>query len=768
MLSRRKLIFLISCLFPSGYCLSAVAAEKTTETAQQAQANLILQCPITSYSKIGTGLPQVIDDTIRIDAKSSSIFRNQVANFNGDVILINKDHAILADELAFNRQTLALFAQGNIQYQNSGINIFAEKLDISDASQKTTLKGASYQLFENPGHGSASELSIGTDGTLSLLDSTYTTCLGEVPDWEILASEIKISTEDNLGQIYHAKIHAFGVPVLYLPYFSFPVTNERKTGFLAKPSIKTSSQSGLEVSTPFYWNIAENMDATLTPHYMSKRGLRLLTEFRYLSGQQAGIIDIEYLNKDNSLKNNDDPRYLARLQHVGTFSENFRAYVDYTTISDDNYLVDIGSKQYNDNDAYLYQIGELSYFGENWQTTMKVQDFEVLGNHKASYKTLPQIELQLLQPLNFYNSQFELYSELSHFESADLDQANANRYHVEAGLTLPFSSPAWFLNSEFKLLQTYYQQEDIPLGSELAESVSRTLPKMRFHGGFNLDRPMTLFNSQYTQTLEPQLQYLYVKESDQSDIGMYDTTTLQDDFDGLFRDRRNSGLDRIAAANQYSWGITSRILDPSNTEVMRFSFGQITYLDNFEPLDESDDAIKESALAADLFFRLNHQWQISTDLQYDTKSSLINKSQINIDYRFNKNSNVQLNHRFTRDVSDNRIEQVSLLTNFPINKKWKFVGRVTQDLIQKRSLETYAGFQYQNCCWAIQVAFHRHIISNLDSEDIINENRDEFESGFMIQFVNIGFGGDQRSSNDTDDMFNSSIFGYKRPYFLNN
>ncbi|MCJ8320446.1 MAG: LPS assembly protein LptD [Colwellia sp.] len=767
MLSRRKLIFFTFLLFFSGFSFSAVEANKSIEAARQNQNNQILQCPIPSYNKIGADFPKVVDGSIRIDANSSSIVKDLLANFSGDVSLVNNDHTILADELTFNRQTLALFAQGNIQYQNSGINIFADKLTISDASQKTTLEGASYQLFENPGHGSANELSIGTDGTLSLLDSTYTTCLGEVPDWEIQASEIKISTEENLGQIYHAKIHVLGVPVLYVPYFSFPVTNERKTGFLAKPSIKTSSQSGLEIATPYYWNIAENMDATLTPHYMSKRGMQLLTEFRYLSGEQSGIIDLEYLNKDNALKNSDDPRYLARIQHVGTFSENFRAYVDYTTISDDNYLVDIGSKQYNDNDAYLYQIGELSYFSENWQTTLKIQDFEVLGNHQTSYKTLPQIELQLLQPLNFYNSQFELYSELSHFESSSADQANANRYHIEAGITVPISSPAWFLNSEFKLLQTYYQQEDIPPGSELAAHVSRTLPKIRFHGGFNLDRPMTLFNSQYTQTLEPQLQYLYVEESDQSNIGIYDTTTLQDDFDGLFRDRRNSGLDRIAAANQYSWGITSRILDPSNTEVLRFSFGQITYLDNFEQLDGSDEAIQESALAADLFFRLNHQWQISTDLQYDTHSSLINKSQISIDYRFNKNSNVQLNHRFTRDVSGNRIEQASLLTNFPINKKWKFFGRITQDLIQKRSLETFAGFQYESCCWAIRIGYHRHIISNLDNDDFINENRDEFDSGFMIQFVNIGFGG-QQGSTSTDDVFNSSIFGYKRPYFLNN
>ena len=172
------------------------------------------------------------------------------------------------------------------------------------------------------------------------------------------------------------------MPVFYAPYFSFPISKERLSGFLF-PEFGNSTNRGVEFSAPFYWNIAENYDATITPRYMSKRGTQLQTEFRYLKGMQSGKVDIEYLDNDNAIKS-DDPRYLARFQHVGTFSDDFRAYIDYTTISDDNYLVDIGSKQYNSNDAYLYQTGELAYFGEQWQAKVQVQDFEVLGDHQPS------------------------------------------------------------------------------------------------------------------------------------------------------------------------------------------------------------------------------------------------------------------------------------------------------------------------------------------------------------------------------------------------
>ncbi|PCH97206.1 MAG: LPS biosynthesis protein [Gammaproteobacteria bacterium] len=748
-------------------------AEENPQTAEQPQ----LQCIIPSYTPIVTKVPKVTDDSIRITSKYSSIEKDRVANFNGDVILIDKSQIIKADQLSFDRLLMTFNAQGNIHYQSQSINILASELNASNKAKKSTMLDAAYQLYGNPGHGSANELQISSEEGLNLLDSTFTTCVGDEPDWQIKASAIKISADGSVGEAYNAQVRLFDVPILYLPYFTFPISKQRKSGFLY-PKIGSSSNSGLEIETPYYWNIAPNIDATITPHYMSKRGTQLKTEFRYLFGAQNGNINLEYLDKDNEIKSNNDARYLARFQHVGTFSDNFRAYLDYTTISDDNYLVDIGSKQYNSNDAYLYQIGELSYFGEQWQTTMKLQDFEVLGNNTASYKTLPHIEASAQQPFSLFENkslagQFEFYSELSSFQAPTPQQVSANRYHVEAGINFPISAPAWFLNSEFKLMHTYYQQDNIQEGSNLSKTVNRTLPKIRFHGGINFDRNMSWLGHSYTQTIEPQIQYLFIPEKDQTNIGLYDTTRLQDDFNGLFRDRIYSGLDRIAGANQYTWGVTSRILDQSNLEIFRLSLGRIQYLSANNTLDEIFDntndnntANQQSSVAASLFYRLNHQWQISSDIQYNTIESFTNKSQVALNYQIDKYNSVQLNHRYVRNVSNSSLEQVSLLANFAINKEWAFVGRLTQDLKQQRSIESYAGLQYESCCWAIRVAYHRYINSNLN-EGIFNENRNDFNSGFKLEFIIKGLTGMQDAIG-TQDMFNSSLFGYKRPYYLQN
>ena len=755
-LNKISLVFLLPCTFTSN-------AQNT-----EINTNSVSLCPIPTYDNIADKTGKSANENFTILSSTSSIKKGEYANFTGGVTLLNQDKSVVANELSVNRTNSTVNANGDIHFQNKGIDIFADSLNINQLQKTTSLTATSYQLNDSPGHGSAEKININGNGkTLSFIDSSFTTCYGPVPDWQMRASEITISSDEKSLEAYNARFSLFDIPVLYVPYLTMPIGTDRQSGFLY-PTISSSNSSGIEIETPYYINIAENMDATITPRYMSDRGTQLITEFRYLEGLQSGQVDIEYLNKDKKLINNDDSRYLARFQHIGTFSERFRAHVDYTTISDDNYLVDLGSSQFNSNDSYLYQVGEISYFADNWQTTLKLQDFEVLGNHQRSYKTLPQIEISRQQKLDNFDGILDIYSELSSFDTADKTQPTAQRYHVEAGLLYPIASPAWFLNSEVKVLQTNYHQKNINDDSPLEKNVSRTLPKIRFHGGVNFDRNLTLFNKGYSQTLEPQLQYLYIPEKDQNNIGIYDTTNLQDDYNGLFRDRRFSGIDRIAQANQISWGVTSRILTEENNEVLRFSLGRIVYFNesNFNS-SEQNTVVDKSALAADIFLHLSRNWQFSSDIQYNTDLSVTNKSQTSLDYLFSNNQTIQLNHRYTRDVSGESLEQMSLATNVKIASRWQFVGRFTQDLKGKRSIESYAGLEYSSCCWGIRFTYHRNINSKIDDALNINENRDAFDSSFNIQFVYNGINSN-KSSNSVGDMFNSSIFGYKRPYFLNN
>jgi LPS-assembly protein len=266
-----------------------------------------------------------------------------------------------------------------------------------------------------------------------------------------------------------------------------------------------------------------------------------------------------------------------------------------------------------------------------------------------------------------------------------------------------------------------------------------------------------------------------VPEKDQANIGFYDTVNLQYDFHGIFRDTRYSGLDRISGANQFTWGLTSRILNQENLEIIRLSLGRIQYLDDNNSTVANDRMLadndvlnsKKSSVAADLFYRLNHQWQISADIQYNTIENYTDKGQVNLDYMIDRYNLIQLNHRYTRNVSGDRLEQMSLLASVAINNKWAFVGRLTRDFQQDRNLESYLGVQYESCCWAIRIAGYREISPNLSNANTSQNLSDDFDSGINIKLIIKGLDGNQ-SAIGTQEMFKNSMFGYKQPFYLQN
>lgn len=731
----------------------------------------VIQCQVPSPTYITLkNQDEQNKDSIVIESKTSFIDKNRKTRFIGDVKLSSNGNKIQSEEILVDRLETSIESKGKTRFQNDIITIDAEDLRANNKEKLVVMSNSKYQLNSAPGKGGAKELKISEKGVV-LTSSSYTSCLDEKPDWSIAATEINLSSATNTGEAWNTIFKVQDIPVFYLPYFNFPLTDERKTGLLY-PEISTSTRSGFEVSLPFYWNIAENMDATITPHYMSKRGTQLNTEFRYLSDEQFGQLNIEYLNNDDEISD-DDARYLARFQHAGTFADNYRVHVDFSDLSDDNYLVDLGSDQFDKNESYLWRIGELSYFGKDWHSTIKVEDFKVLGDRTESYKVLPQIEVFSYQPLGFLNSTYNFSAEYTHFDTSEKNLPTADRLHLETGINIPYSAPGWFVNSDFSLMHTIYQQDNIKnvnISSiiDLDEDVDRTLPKFRVHTGLNFDRDTNIFFENMIQTFEPQVQYLYIPETKQDDIYIYDSSALQDDFDGLFRDRRFSSVDRIAEANQISVGATTRILNKENSELFHFSMGRIYYFDGSNSTFSDDGETEDSSsLAADLFVQLAKRWQLQSDIQYNTKTNNTEKSQISLDYRKDNRNVFMVSHRFIRDLSGATIEQVSALSSFPINDDWQFVGHVTQDLSNKRSLESYAGFQYESCCWAVRFTYHRDINTDLETNDFTNENRDEFDSGFMLQFVLKGLGGNQTPIS-IDDMLESGLFGYKRPYFLSN
>ncbi|MFT4928276.1 MAG: LPS-assembly protein [Phenylobacterium sp.] len=705
---------------------------------------------------------------MNISAEHISILENNNADFAGDVVVCLPQSQLRSDTAQFARDKKSMQAEGNINYHNDVIDVTSERFSASMSEQTVKLEKSDYVFAGNTGRGQASLLEIQGKNNVVLNDGTFTTCPIDNDDWQLSAARIEFSREDGWAKAWDASIKINNTPIIYIPYFTFPLDERRKSGFLY-PKISSSVKHGVTVFTPWYWNIAPNYDATFTPRVMTKRGIQMQTEFRYLVDDHQGLFNIELLPDDRQRKDLGS-RHLLHWQHRSEYGDKLRAFVNFTDISDDAYLNDFGSNYQDRTDTQLSQRFELSYFSHNIDTVISAQDFEVLGPHPSSYRAVPQLSFNNREPYQYGLFDVNWMSEVSHFVNSEADITSANRLHIEPSVSLNYSSPAVVITSELSVLQTNYQQTYNRLLHQEDKDISRTLPKFRFHSLVNFERPSNWLSNNGLQTFEPQVQYLYIPNKHQGDIGLFDSTRLQDDYYGLFRDNRFSGLDRISGANQVTLGGTSRFFDQQNNEVFHLSLGQILYFGSNDSQFTANDSRlsgSKSELASEIFMRWSRRWDLNANVQYDDDSHKITKSNISINYRGNKKTQAQLNHRYTRSVSGSKIEQIGLMASFEIASQWQFVGGYHRDLTNNRSIDSYAGLQYESCCWAIRLVSTRHINTNFEQQDLGPSGfPSTFDSGIALQFTIKGING--ASGFNIADMLEEGVFGKRRRYFLNN
>ncbi|GAB3018956.1 LPS-assembly protein LptD [Bowmanella dokdonensis] len=696
-------------------------------------------------------------DNIQVKAQKADIQQDNLAEFSGKVEIHSRQGQIQAEHAVIDKSSRQLKADGNIRFIDGQIQVKSEQIAVDLASGRLALDQTRYQMLDFPGRGLAQSIQVNGDQGIELTDVSFTTCPIGQEDWQIKASSISLEPGEIWGTARHTRFYLGDVPVLYLPYFKFPVTNQRQTGFLF-PQFSTSDRVGISYEQPVYWNLAPNYDATISPRAMTDRGLQLKTEFRYLTEAHEGQVNLEYLH-DDSRYEFDEARYFYRYLHHGDLSDNWQVNAEVNGLSDDNYIVDLGSDYFSRADTHLYQNVGISYYSANLNFSAEVKDFEIIGDHPNSYRAIPELKLDYSRPLSEW-LKFRFDSELAYFDDGEENTPSASRLHLAPTLSVPLHNAWGELVTEASLLQTWYRQ-DVPQGSPLAEQVSRTLGQGRLYGAINFERETELFGNQMTQTLEPKFQYLYTSYEAQQQIGLYDTSRLLNDYIGLFRGQEFTGLDRISDSNHLTVGVTTRLLDANSQEQLRLSLGQIFYFSDARLLESTREGDK-SALAAELDWRLSSKWFVHSEVQLSSSNKKVERSNLSLDYQLAENKLVQINHRYVRDISGQTIDQLGLTASWPLARNWHWVGRWYKDLDGQRTIESFTGIQYESCCWAVQLVAQRYLSNRFDA--LGGQSTNEFDSGISLQFVFKGMG----SKNAARSLLDEGLFGYRQPYFLNN
>ena len=693
---------------------------------------------------------------VKVMSDSAEVLENQLASFAGNVDITTDSAVIHAEKAEVSDNGKSVSATGNVTYSDRQLSVSSDGLSVSSQTQTLNMQNTVYQLTGFVGHGAAEEIDISADDGISLKEVSFTTCPLGQEDWRLVASEISIEQGETMGEARHTRFYVGDVPVLYLPYFAFPVSNQRQSGLLF-PLISSSTSTGIDYEQPYYWNIAPNYDMTISPRLMSNRGVQLKTEFRYLTESSQGNLFLEYLPNDTKLAS-DDSRYFYRYQHQGTLGDSWMVNADLNGISDNNYIVDLGSDFYNRSDTTINRTLGVEYFSNHVDFSLYVRDFDTIGDYEDIYRALPEAKIQLRQPLGDMLA-LTVDSELAYFDNAQENNPTALRWHVAPTLSLPYQRYWGEMTAELTVMNTYYHQREIE-DTLLEEEVNRTLTRGRLFSSLYLERNDNLLGNNMTVTLEPKIQYLYTSYEDQSNIGLYDTTALLNDVNGLFRGQEFTGLDRINDNNQITLGVTSRVIDDANREQFVVSLGQIFYLADTRITATTDDR-NRSALAAELDWRFDDNWFVHSTVQIATDNDKVERSSMVLEYRRDNESLVQMSHRFVRDLSGETIDQLGISASWPIAKNWHWVGRSFRDLERDRSIENYFGVQYESCCWAVRLVAQRSLSNRYDA--LGQQNTNEFDSSIGLQFIFKGIG----SARSNRDMLEDGMFGYRQPYVLN-
>ena len=732
-------------------------------------------------------LPVYIEaDQAEITQPRSGIYKGNVDVKQGNRHLQSAEVEVQQQGSGDNVQRYA-FARGGFDYQDNQINLLGDDAKIHLNTKDTDVRNAHYQLVDRQGRGSAESVELRDDYRV-MKNATFTSCLQDDHSWSIYADEMRQHVKEEYAEMWHARFKVQGVPVFYTPYLQLPIGDRRRSGLLI-PTLGHGSRDGYFYAQPVYWNIAPNLDATLTPKYMSRRGWQLNSEFRYLTTLGEGQIAGEYLG-DDRLKDYDSEnrkRHLFYWKHNAAFARDWRLDLNYTKVSDKRYFNDFDSAYGSSTDGYADQTGRIAYYQPNYNIAMFVKQFQIFDEVVIGpYRALPQIDFNYYQNGLFGNKvDFKLFSQAVRFDNDSAQMPTAWRFHGEPSVNTTLSNRYGSMNLEAKLYATQYQQKKgrSDKAEDVESSVNRILPQLKIDLQSVLASSQT-FISGYTQTLEPRAQYLFRPYKDQSNIGSklnsqylgfgYDSSLLQQDYFSLFNSRRYSGLDRIASANQVTLGGTSRFFDENKEERFNIAVGQTYYLEPSR-IDENRDNRTEgssSSWAIEANWKINDLMRWRGGYQYDPQLGQVSLANTGIEYNPTKNNVVQLNYRYASKEYINQnltaeanrynqdIKQLGVQVGWELSDHWAIAGRYYQDLALKKPVEQYLGVQYNTCCWSVGVGARRYVTSrqNQKNDDIF------YDHGIGVTFELRGFSHDHKTG--IENMMKKGKLPYLQAFSL--
>jgi LPS-assembly protein len=649
----------------------------------------------------------------------------------GEAELHRGDTSISADRLRFDNETTEIEARGNVRLEKAGNVMTGPFLRYRGSDSSGEIESPEYILAPHAkpdmeavtGRGQARRIEILDENRVRAYEATFTTCVPGNEDWYIKIDQLDIDYGRDFGKATWSTVYFKDVPLLKTPYLDFSLKERRKSGLLP-PTIGITGKNGPELALPYYFNLAPNYDLTLTPRYMTKRGVQIGTEARYLDRWYNGVLRAEVLPDDQI---RGTRRSAVSLSHVyargpltGTLNLN--------RVSDDDYFRDLSTRVATVSQTYLPRDGLATYAGTwwdggTWAATTRFQNFQTLQDPNLPlpipYARLPQLVLNASKP-DVRGLDFSFVGEAVDFDHPT--QVIGVRTIANPSLAFPMVGRGGYLTPKLGLHTTTYSLAHVAPGSE--NSFRRTLPIFSTDTGLVFERDTSFFGDSYLQTLEPRAYYLHVPFREQSRIPLFDTAVADFNYAQIFSENSFVGGDRINDANQVTLALTSRLLSPrSGQEWIRGAIAQRYYFhDQRVTLTSATPPrnFSESDWLASLAGRIAPRWTLETAVQYNPRESRTERLTVSARYQPEVHKILNMSYRYLSDQTGacttgpaspinpaapanpagvTCFNQVDVSTQWPLGGAWYGVGRYNFSVRDRRVVESLAGFEYNGGCW---------------------------------------------------------------------
>lgn len=691
---------------------------------------------------------------IEVEADSVGAATDLWTLFSGDVHLQQGTRHLWADELLYLPDSGQASARGNIRLLQPDLEFTGAEAWFNLEQDRGRFDDAGYRLLDRHARGTAARLERVGPMSTHMEGMSFTTCAEDSNDWLLRAEELDLDHESGRGTARNVSMRVADVPVMYVPWMSFPIDDRRKTGLLF-PDIGRSSRQGYELAVPWYWNIAPNQDATITPHHRTRRGTQLKGEYRYLTRTTEGSLRTEY-HPDDQIFGED--RHYTRYRQQSRLPRDWRLDINLQRASDEDYFLDLGGDAGGERRRReLPQSVSLARSGDWYRFRARARDFQILDPdldpERESYRELPIVSLDTSLPLGRSGWHFENHNELAHFTRDE--SVRATRLHTEHWMSRRFGPAGWFFQPTLGYQYTEHRLADAALdpdGEEPAffeeggsERLSRSTPVVSLDSGIHLERAFA-GTDHLMQTLEPRLFYLYVPTRDQSDVPIFDTREMDFNFASMFLEDRFIGPDRLGDANRVAGAVTSRVLDrDTGRTLLSGSLGQIRHFSDREVQlrDTEVDERPRSELIGELEANPTENLSSRLTALWDPDARHTTRGAIQLQYRPAPRQVFNFGYRHRR----NRLDQADVSFAWPLTERVRAFGRMSHSLQDNETLDRHAGLEYESCCWAFRFTNRRYVFDREGSVD----------RAVMFQFEFKGLGG---VGQPVDEFLGEGISGY--------